>query len=401
MTPKGVRMINNDVVQPGYSLVVTERDAERWPRENPDKFKQLPDGTLYINPTTGMMLTKVEGETEWIPAGIRNDGTIVISKDTSLHVEVFTVTSVDPDENGNFTYKNSKGEQRYKPKTEQGFMFQLEEGNYTPGRNHLSVVFDDVLERSPSSGGIIELDETRFLVTENIPVGTELTVKYIQWVRIGNPYPRIFQNEAQYIHYEPTTDTTAKRYKVYYADDKGTPLASQPAHGSNIESLHYYEKTWDPEAAEVGDYFMDLLGRFDGYDDLLDQDPEDFYLPWANITGKPNTIQGYGITDNISYVGHVHTSADIVDLNSKLQTINTNIAQINSRLDSLTSSVNSLANRVQTLESTVNAIPKIYVQAGTPTGAPNQSIWVNTTGNQEHIAVLLSGTWRKIGAVWK
>ena len=60
MTPKGVRMINNDVVQPGYSLVVTERDAERWPRENPDKFKQLPDGTLYINPTTGMVTLPIK-----------------------------------------------------------------------------------------------------------------------------------------------------------------------------------------------------------------------------------------------------------------------------------------------------------------------------------------------------
>ena len=260
ITPKGVRMINNNVVQPGLGLVVNDRNVMDW--------NQIPNGSLYIDPDDGVMMMKVSGETEWIPAGIKNDGTLVISRDTSLHVEVFTVKTLD-NGNGTFTYLNSKGEQRYKS-NKNGLVFELEDGTYLPGRNHLTVTYDDVLERSAASGGLVELDETRFRITENIPIGTELTVKYIKWVRIGNPYPR------------------------------------------------WYEAYQEPTSAEVGDFFLDLGTDIEdvfGQIGEVDETGKTDNISWSRIIGRPTKLSGYGITD-AAYKTHTHKTGDITGLAS-------------------------------------------------------------------------------------
>ena len=87
VTPKGVRMINDNVVQQGLGLVINDRDVMDW--------NHIPNGSLYINPETGVMMMKIAGETDWVPAGIKNDGTLVISRDTSMHVEVFKIISIN------------------------------------------------------------------------------------------------------------------------------------------------------------------------------------------------------------------------------------------------------------------------------------------------------------------
>lgn len=280
VTPKGVRMINGNVIQQGYGLVITD--------PNVVTFNELPNGSLYIHPTTGQIMVKIAGESDWIPAPdlVRNDGTILISRDTAIETETFTVITTDNgDTPRTFTYETSSGQRRTKPVTNQGFLFELEQNpvthekqTYLPGRNHLVVVFDDVLERSAASGGIIEVDETRFIVTENIPVGTEVTAKYIKWVRIGNPYPRI-----------------------YLAD------------GTTIVDNQNQQLPGPPEA-EVGDFFFDTTGTIDGLGQIPDETMNQIIIPWNNITGKPSTVTGYGLNGQVSVPGHKHTLNDIIGL---------------------------------------------------------------------------------------
>lgn len=284
VTPKGVRMINGNVIQQGYGLVITDPSVVT--------FNELPNGSLYIHPTTGQIMVKIAGESDWIPAPdlIRSDGTILISRDTAIETETFTVITTDNgDTPRTFTYETSSGQRRTKPVTDRGFLFELEQNpithekqTYLPGRNHLVVVFDDVLERSAASGGIIEIDETRFIVTENIPVGTEVTAKYIKWVRIGNPYPRI-----------------------YLAD------------GTTIVDNQNQQLPGPPEA-EVGDFFFDTTGTIDGLGPIPDEAMNQLSIPWANITGKPTTVAGFGITDPVSFSGHKHTLNDITGLTASL-----------------------------------------------------------------------------------
>lgn len=272
VTPKGVRMINNNVVQSGMALVMTDRDVMDW--------NHIPDGSLFVHPETGDIMIKVKGESDWIPLPdhIKKDGTLVISRDTSLHVEVFKIISID-EANHQFTYENERGERQTKIKDENGFVFQLA-GSYLPGRNHLSVTFDDVLDRSAASGGIEEIDEHRFRVKEDIPVGTEVTAKYIKWVRIGNPYPRIYESQ-----------TMAR------LDEEDNPID-----------------------AEIGDMYLDWHATLDGLEDLSVDELMELEIDWDQIRNKPTTLNGYGIID-AARKNHTHNISQINGLEEAIQDI--------------------------------------------------------------------------------
>lgn len=106
--PRGVRKVNELIVQNGRALTITEEDANNL------TWDEIPDGTLKINPGTGMLSVKVKGESDWIPAGIKNDGTISIAKDSMVVEEVFTIKTLD-DGDGNFSYTNTNKEVKHMP----------------------------------------------------------------------------------------------------------------------------------------------------------------------------------------------------------------------------------------------------------------------------------------------
>jgi len=272
VTPKGIRMINENVVQLGRTFIYTDPSQADW--------VNIPDGSLYIHPETGIVQVKIAGESDWIPLpeGLANDGTLVISRDTALHTEVFTILEID-EENHTFRYQDAYGNIQEKTKDENGFVFQLADGRfYLPGRHHLTVILDDVLERSVDSGGIEELDEHRFRLKEDVPVGTEVTVRYFQWVRIGNPYPRI---------YETNPDLPA-------------------------------DMNGDPETAQTGDLFLDWNAEVDGLPDLYSDALTHPEIDWNLIVNTPSTLDGYRIIDAASK-HHTHLLEDITGLQETIQ----------------------------------------------------------------------------------
>lgn len=62
-------------------------------------------------------------------------------------------------------------------------VFNLREGYYEPGLNRLEVFIGDTLRRTVKSGGIIEIDNYSFALTQPEGEGAEITVKYYE--RIG------------------------------------------------------------------------------------------------------------------------------------------------------------------------------------------------------------------------
>lgn len=257
--PRGVRKISENIIQDGRSLVINEEN------EKYISWEDIPDGSIKINSSNGMMYVKIKGQADWIPAGIKNDGTISIAKDTFIMEEIFTIKTLS-DGNGEFSYYNSEGEVRHGELLEDGsFVFTLEKGSYPMLRNHLEVIIDDALRRTASSGGIKEISNTKFAITEELTVDQEITVKYLSSNRIGNPYPRIFL----------TSD--------------------------------------EPEQAENGDFWLDYDAQLDDDDLIGDNIEANTTIGWNRITGKPTTVNGYGIVDNISYVGHKHKTEDITD----------------------------------------------------------------------------------------
>lgn len=189
--PRGVRKMSELTMQTGRAPIITEEDSSKL------SWGDIPDGTLKINPKTGIMSVKVEGESDWIPAGIKNDGTICIAKDTKIVYEIFLITKVDLN-NKTFEYVNEDGHYRNSiiiedEKTKEiGYLFEVEKADYMPKRNMLEVAINDTLIRTATSGGLIEITNKRFSLGSELRVGDKINVRYGARITIGNPYPRIY-----------------------------------------------------------------------------------------------------------------------------------------------------------------------------------------------------------------
>lgn len=255
---QGVRKLSERVVQDGRTLVYTEEDADKL------DFSEIPDGSLKVNKETGVISVKLAGQSDWVTANLQNDGTLNIAKDNLVNVETFTIVNTDCG-NNEFQYKNSEGSVRRMPKTSTGgYVFELEKGSYQKVRSHLEVTIDDLLKRDAASGNLIEQTEKRFVLEEELQAGMKITARYARLVKIGNPYPRVFISSTK------------------------------------------------PEAAEAGDIWIDTSESTDNEKAMPDTEAESV-ISWDRVTGTPNDLRGYGITDKVSYEGHTHSYIDIVD----------------------------------------------------------------------------------------
>ena len=255
---RGIRKVGEHILAPKRALIVTDKNKSQY------KWNEIPDGSLFIDTVTGITSVKLEGESDWVPFGIKNDGTLCIAKDTKLVTEVYTIKN--PDEgDGHFSCTNTDGDIRHYILTEDGYIFELEKGSYQMGRNQMTIIIDDCLHRSEESGGISELSETKVLLKDKLVAGQEITIMYSNVVRIGNPYPRIFINDNE------------------------------------------------PDVAEVGDFWIDCNDNI-GDDPNYEEDPYyDRHVDWSNVDGKPTTLAGYGIRDNVAAKEHKHSINDITD----------------------------------------------------------------------------------------
>lgn len=256
---RGIKKVSENILSDGRAIIVTEKDKDNY------VWTDIPNGSLFIDTTTGIMQVKIEGESDWVPAGLKNDGTLCIAKDTKLVTEIYTI--VNPDEgDGHFSCTDRDGNTRHFPLTNEGYpVFYLEKGSYQMQRNQISVVIDDCLYRSVASGDLTELGETRIQLNEQLKAGQKVTITYSNVVRIGNPYPRIFINDNA------------------------------------------------PDNAEVGDFWIDCNDNI-GDDPNYEEDPYyDRHVDWSNVDGKPTTLAGYEIRDDVAAKEHKHSINDITD----------------------------------------------------------------------------------------
>lgn len=216
---------------------------------------------------------KIHPQFDWVPLGIRDDGTICIAKDTIIKKETFTIKNVKyaPNE---FTYENDAGKIRHgEIDSTGGYVFTLEKGHYAPGRNTLSVTIDGRFSPHTVDNGIREISEIRFAINQPLTNNMYIVVYYAMIFRIGNPYPRIFLGNEE------------------------------------------------PEEAEIGDFWLDYDADLDEEDYLSGVIKSGGMVDWNRISGKPTTISGYGIIDKISYEGHLHKSTNITDFTSAVRNI--------------------------------------------------------------------------------
>lgn len=267
----GIKKVSENILAPGRAIVVTEKDKDKY------AWGDIPDGSLFVDTATGMMAVKLEGESDWVPAGIKNDGTINIAKDNITKVESFTIEQETvPGNKEEFIYTNSEGQRRHGTKKWgsggtilEGYIFTLENGTYIMHRNHLKVTIDDILHRSVATGGIEEINEKQFLMTEKLEDKMEITIEYNAAFRMGLPYPRFFMNGE-------------------------APLAS-----------------------EVGDFWLDTDATLEENGPLEGME-DNQKIGWDRIENTPTTLFGYGITDKLAKEDHVHNAKDILGLPTSL-----------------------------------------------------------------------------------
>lgn len=291
---RGVRKINEQTIQEGRALVITDDAPYSW--------SDIPNGSLKVDTETGIIYVKLRGESDWVPSNIRTDiprdsngnviygvngtetgHTLLIAKDSKIVQENFTIVELDRDDH-KFAYEDEFGQRYLGDQTDTGFYFELVKGHYAPGRNALEVIIDDCLTRSAASGGLIEVSETRFCMTEKLEEGMELTVKYMQIIRYGNPYPRIFLRRGNY-------------------DNNGID-------------------TDEPVGAEIGDLWIDFASspeQPDGYLGEAVSAGEDT-VPWNRISGKPVlSTDDLNFMTDVSRDGHTHLASDISDFDMAVQ----------------------------------------------------------------------------------
>ena len=267
----GIKKVSENILAPGRAIIVTEKDKDKY------TWGEIPDGSLFVDTETGILAVKLHGQSDWVPTGIKNDGTLNIAKDNINKVESFTIEQEEvpgnPDE---FVYSNSEGKLRHGIKewndaktVLKGYVFTLEEGTYVMHKNHLKVTIDDVLHRSVATGGVEEISESRVRLTEKLVDKMEITVEYSAAFRMGSPYPRFFMN--------------------------GEP----------------------PEASEVGDFWLDTDASLEE-DGPLDNIEDDKKIGWDRIENHPTSLVGYGITDRVTKEGHTHNASEIVGLPTQL-----------------------------------------------------------------------------------
>ena len=235
---RGIKKVSEQILTEGRGIIVTEKDKLKY------DWNDIPPGSKFIDITTGIEQVKLEDilidkmtgvpldydaivrnnlvykkdgqpyrkkdgtqytssdveyspQSDWVPSGIRQDGTLCIARDGMILEEVFTVQQLN-DGAGNMVYKNTIGEIRRFPIAQNGaYVFELEYGQYIKGRNHIEAYLDDQKRIDFKTGGLIEIKENRIGITEPLSIGEKVTVRYLRIFRLGSPYPRIFIDDDQ------------------------------------------------------------------------------------------------------------------------------------------------------------------------------------------------------------
>lgn len=348
-TPRGVRTIGEQLLRENRALIVTNQNKDDLLKI----WSQLPDGTIHVDPVTGIISTKIVGRSTWTPYGIDADKTMVVSRDTQFNEETFIIKSIDKAA-GTFSYENAKGDKTHSVCLNSGkeFVFVLEKGSYMMGRNHLEVTLDDCLIRTVMSGGIQEISDLKFKVMDELVEGQKITVRYVKWTKIGNPYPRFFLGAEE------------------------------------------------PESADLGDFWLDPNGELDENSILADlNEDKTLTVNWDRITGTPTTLKGYGIKEEYSLKGHTHRTLDMADFPTSMPANGGDSNTVQGKEPGFAPGNLAVLDGAGCISSSMfpvnylNNTGAIVFQDSKPSSPLNNSIWVCTSASDPHIEVFASYKW--------
>lgn len=228
----GIRKLNEYSVDKNTAIIITDSEKDNY------YWADIPDGSLLVNDKTGNLSIKLTGESDWVPMGIRKDGTEKLVKDAIINVEYYTIVKFELEHN-RFYYHDREEITRIGKLINGKAQFKVGSGLYLPGTNQLEVLINDSVHRNTVDGGLEEINMKYFQIdADDIRLGSTVTVRYINYERLSELYPFIYTQEQV----------------PWFFEDKDlwiNPSNNVDVNGLTITPLSYYVKYLDNNEAEV------------------------------------------------------------------------------------------------------------------------------------------------------
>lgn len=139
----------------------------------------------------------------WIALKLPYNETIIVEESSRFITEQIIYNNYDEVE-GILYYTINGNPKESKLTRQDNFIFELDKGSYTVGVNQIKVLINNTIECTSSTNTLKELDETHFILNPiMLEPGCEIDVYYIERYNIGNPIPRIYNQETEPINPEP------------------------------------------------------------------------------------------------------------------------------------------------------------------------------------------------------
>lgn len=139
----------------------------------------------------------------WIALKLPYNETIIVEESSRFITEQIIYNSYDEVE-GILYYTINGNTKESKLTRQDNFIFELDKGSYTVGVNQIKVLINNTIECTSSTNTLKELDETHFILNPvMLEPGCEIDVYYIERYNIGNPIPRIYNQETEPTNPEP------------------------------------------------------------------------------------------------------------------------------------------------------------------------------------------------------
>lgn len=139
----------------------------------------------------------------WIALKLPYNETIVVEESSRFVTEQIIYNNYDEVE-GILYYTINGNPKESKLTRQNNFIFELDKGSYIIGVNQIKALINNTIECTSATNTLKELDETHFILNpEILEPGCEINVYYIERYNIGNPIPRIYNQETEPANPEP------------------------------------------------------------------------------------------------------------------------------------------------------------------------------------------------------
>lgn len=139
----------------------------------------------------------------WIALKLPYNETIIVEESSRFITEQIIYNSYDEVE-GILYYTINGNPKESKLTRQDNFVFELDKGGYTVGANQIKSLINNTIECTSATNTLKELDETHFILNPDmLEPGCEIDVYYIERYNIGNPIPRIYNQETEPANPEP------------------------------------------------------------------------------------------------------------------------------------------------------------------------------------------------------